>query len=337
MNSTHRTGYEEKREKILGAVGAFLLDADFEWTPMRDVYRFMQRGGYSDHEIWTGINAFSAAGLVQSIDRGGRTELRLVEEDWDLDDLPAYTTTSETDEEWAELRARTPWTEIGEASVPTLSTDLFEDFLDRHGYDDSDVRRYTAGGVEAVASYDATNSGDKEYWRIVVNDENREEDRAAVMVKFNEDGSAFQPRNRHRYAEEVWTPLLVLQQRNAWANEASRDAAAALDGLAASWEEMTGSDLTAEEAYLKELESLAGTGDTYEEMRDTVVDRYTGNDDLRLSRVLAPYAGQVEDRLRAGAVREGALAVGSDSGREKGPAVLRRHLDNLYSEAVARS
>ncbi|MFB6294944.1 MAG: hypothetical protein ABEI97_04240, partial [Candidatus Nanohaloarchaea archaeon] len=305
MSSTHRTGYEQKREKVLTGIGAFLLDSDFEWTPMRDVHRFMQQAGYSDHEIWTGVNAFAAAGLLQSVDRGGRTELRLLEESWDLDEFPEYAAASETGEEWAELRSRNDWTDIGETAVPTLSTDLFMDFLDRHGYYDADVRRYQTSGVEAVASYDATGSGDKEYWRIVVNDEQNEEDRAAVMVKFNKDGSAFQPRNRRRYAEEVWTPLLVLQQRNAWANQASRDAAAAFDDLQSVWAEMTGDNVTVEEAYMKELASLAGTDGDYEELRDAVVDRYTGNDDLRLSRVLAPYAGQVESRLEEGWVREG--------------------------------
>lgn len=329
-------GYVQDRERILNSMGAYLVNED-GWTGLKELRGFMEDLGYSSHATWTALNAYSAAGLVQSVDRAERTEIRLVEDDWDLDDFPEYVTVSEEGEAWAELQARSEWRDIGETRVPSLDAALFEDFLERHGYDDRDVLRVSSGGETVVASYDRTSPGDKEYWRVVVNDEEEEEDRLAVMVRFNEEDTVFQPRNRRNYAEKVWTPLLVLQQRNAWANQASRETAGELEALRDSWEEMTGKDFTLEEAYLKELESLSKEEGGYEEVRDATVERYYGNEDLRPSRILLPYSEEVESRIEEAALREGALAAGSEHGRDRGPEVLRRHLDSVYEESKARS
>ncbi|MFB6265502.1 MAG: hypothetical protein ABEI07_00275 [Candidatus Nanohaloarchaea archaeon] len=304
-------------------------------TYLQDVYSFVcDDMGRKSHELWSGLNALSASGILESYEEGGRTVLELARDDWSAEEIIDYDSEGEVGEEWTDLYLNREWKELGPVSLPGLDTRLLEDHFRRNPeYGENDYRKWSASSVTAVAGYRSVDDGRKEYWTVAVNDREREEDRLALMARFKEEGSIFLPRHRDSYALELWTPVMVLQHRNSMVNQAVEEAiTTVLPGLEG--------EEGVEERFISKLGTLARSRGGYEDVRDAAVSNYFGN--FSGSKLLTPFSKQFElddsdlELLEAGMEKDevvGRKLPLYGEGWEKNRVNLEVYFDRLYEAA----
>lgn len=332
--STRQTGYEARRTQVLGD----LLATVDGGSDLSTVYEAMTGYGHDGHEIWTGIRELEAGGMLAAEEDAGRTYLEA--RPGSIDDLPGYAAASgEAGEDRVVQRVDADWTgTVNGRAVPTLRADLAADFFDRHGWDADRATR----GYQEVATGARETEGGVRYRLTVVNDHGAEQDRITVRAGFP-GSDVFAERHRASYARRLWTPLTVLQQRNAWITRSADRAVDALPDLVDGRETARGRDLSPADAVADELSTLGKVRDLapygrvefgmpYGVARDAAVDAYTDGAP-RPSRIVLPFAAEVESRVEDDGVVEGALPLGSDESTEKVPELLGAHLDEIYREA----